>query len=148
MNVSEQLYQDLLNYLVAWKPKETMPNIGGEGWNEHNVLDIDGTLPTGIPFDFAHLSTPTKVETPVTTGSTHIQRSTQTFTVDLYCKRAGTGNAMKKATKLACEENTEKIVTFFASLGFTNTMSNTNLNYSGNSTARQTMYFTRIFVDN
>lgn len=145
MNFNQEIFNDLKEYLIAWRPKNTLPTRGGVGFNEYNVLDIEGTLPTGNPFDFVYFGFPSKQETPVTTGSRRIQESTQTFTVDMYCKRVGTGTAMKRATKYACEENTEKIVEFFVRRGFTVTMPIPDLNYSGDSTARQPMYFTKTF---
>lgn len=148
MNFNEQIYNDLLTALTEWKPKNTPNNISGIGFNEHNVVDYESTLPTGNPFDFVYLGFPSKIETPLTTGSTHIKRSIQTFTVEMYCKREGTGISMKKATKRACEENSDFISNFFASLGFTVNMPIPNLNHSGNGIARQPMYFTRTFVDN
>ncbi len=144
MNINESLYQLLKQRLIEWKPE-----VDGIGWNEDNVLDIEPmSIPEETPFDFLHIGMPTKNETPVTTGSPHIQQSVQTFTVDIYSRRAGAGNAMKRATKQAIEENTEFVTNFFASLGFTAQMPNPDLNYSGNSTARQPIYFTRLFVQN
>jgi hypothetical protein len=145
MEINKMVFDGLKTFLTEWKPKGTTPDKGGEGFNEHNVVNVEGTLPTGIPFDYVYFGFPAKAESPVTTGSGKVQISTRTYTVDMYCKRAGTGAIMKQNTRAACDENTAKIVEYFAQNGFSVTMPIPDLNFSGNNTARQPMYFTRTF---
>lgn len=140
--IGESLYEDLKTELLEWQ------NSFGVGFTERDIANFEATLPTKNPFNFVYFGFPTKSERPVTTGSTHIQMSTQTFAVDLYTKMVGTGNVMKSNTRKAVEELSVYISNFFAKRGFTITTPIPDLNHSGNGTARQPMYATRTFYDN
>ena len=147
MNKFDEIFEYLLNELVKWKPKTTTPDINGIGFNKHNVKQILGTLPTAIVFDYVYLSPPVMASSGLTTGSRQVQKTTQTFTVDIYCRRGGTGNKMKEETFKAIRELSDFISDIFARQGFIISGSPADLNFQGNDTARQVLNVTRTFIE-
>lgn len=141
-DIGTSLFEDLTKELLEWK------NSMGVGFSENDIVNIESTLPTKNPFNFIYFGFPTKSESALTTGSTHVQRSTQTYTIDLYSKMAGTGKVMMKATRQAIVELSSFISEFFAKRGFIITTPIPDLNHGGNHMARQPMYVTRTFYDN
>ncbi len=147
MNKFEDVFEFLKKELIEWKPKDTTPDKSGIGFNDYNVKEILGTLPTTSVFDYVYVSPPVMASSGLTTGSRNVQRSTQTFTIDIYCKRGGTGNKMKEETFKALRENTDFISNLFASQGFIIGGSPADLNFQGSNTARQILNITRTFIE-
>lgn len=147
MNKFDDVFEYLLKELVEWKPKTTTPDQNGTGFNEHNVRQILGTLPPAIIFDYVYLSPPVMASSGLTTGSREIQRTTQTFTIDIYCRRGGTGNKMKEQTFKAIRETSDFIGNLFAKQGFIISGPPADLNFQGNDTARQVLNVTRTFIE-
>lgn len=147
MNKFDDVYEYLKTELIKWKPKDTLPDVNGEGFNEHNVRPILGTLPTTIIFDYVYLSPPVLASSGLTTGSREVQRSTQTYTIDIYCRRGGTGNKMKEDTFRAMRELSSFITDIFARQGFIISGSPADLNFQGNDIARQVLNVTRTFIE-
>lgn len=147
MNKFDEIFEYLKKELIEWKPKETTPDKSGVGFNEFNIKDILGTLPTVTVFDYVYVSPPVLAGSGLTTGSRNVQRSTQTFTIDIYCRRNGTGNKMKEETFKALRETTDFISDLFASQGFIISGSPADLNFQGSDTARQILNITRTFIE-
>lgn len=147
MNKSELVFDYLKDSLIQWNEKTTQNSVDGDGFNENNVVDIDiGALPKSNEFDYIYMSPPIVNQSGVTTGSQGVQRSTQTFVIDTYCKRKGIGNDAKRKTLQDMRKNTEFISNLFAKQGFTIMLQMADLNYNNNSTARQVITVTKTFV--
>lgn len=147
MNNHEKILQYLLDNLVIWKPKVGNVNVTGAGFNEHNVVLLEPTsLPTVYEYDLVYINAPIINTSGVTTGSRGSQRATETYVVDLYTKRGGSGNIGRLATLKASNENSKVIVDLLASQGFIISMPQTDLNYANTSVARQIINITRLFI--
>ncbi len=146
MNNFEEVFEYLKDNLINWKYKDTTPNVSGEGFNDHNVMEIVGTLPAANIFDYVFIQQPLMNNTNMTTGNNHIQKSTQTYTIEVYCKRGGTGNAMKRATQKALLDNVSFITNLFANIGFIISVSPPNLRHLTDDTARQVITITKTFI--
>lgn len=146
MSKFTEIFEYLRDELIAWKHKDTMPNVSGEGFNDRNVLDIVGTLPTANVFDFVYIRPPVMANQKLTTGTHNTERSTQTYTIEVFCKRGGTGNSMKRATREALEETTSYIINLFSRLGFTISVTAPDLRYLDDNTARQIITITKTFI--
>ena len=138
MDNSLEIYEYLKKCLIDWDE---------DRWNDENIMYIEmGSLPTSPSFDYIFLSPPIINQQGITTGSRGVQRSTQTYVLDIYTKRIGLGNASKRASRQALIENVNFVSDIFARLGFTISMPQADLNYSGNGTIRQIMNITKTFI--
>ena len=147
MNNQKKIHEYLLNNLEAWKPKTGNPTISGEGFNDMNVLRLEpSSLPTAHEYDLVYIRPPIIAAQGITTGSQGVQRSTETYTIDLYTKRGGQGNTGRLNTMDASYENTNKISDLLSKQGFILTMPQADLNYANTLIARQVINATRTFI--
>lgn len=146
MSKASEIFNYLQDSLIQWKPKTSNPTVNGEGFSADNVRNIEGSLPPTNEFDYVYIAPPIVNETALTTGSRGVKQTTHTYVIDIYCKRLGMGNAGKRATLQAMEENTDFISRLFIEQGFLVTRPRADLNYSGNHTARQVMNITKTFI--
>ena len=147
MNGNTLVFEYLLSSLVEWKPKLTNNTVNGVGFNADNVVNIEtGALPPANTFDYVYIAPPRISQGGVTTGAQGVQRSTETYVLDIYTKRIGVGNLMKRNTLEAMYENYNFISNMFARQGFMIVLAMTDMDYSGNGTARQVLNITRTFT--
>lgn len=146
MNKHLELFEYIKEELIKWKHKPTNPTIDGIGFNDDQVKEITGSIPSANEFDYVYISPPIINQSGLTTGTRGVQRSTQTFTIDVYCRRDGRGIAAKKDTLVAIHENTNFISNLVAKQGFIITMPNADLDFNNNGTARQIMNITKVFI--
>ncbi len=146
MNKHIEIFEYLRDELMNWRFKETNPTVNGIGFNLDNVREIESSLPSATEFDYVYVSPPIINERGVTTGARETQRSTQTFTIDIYSRRLGSGAAAKRNTLAAIHENSTFISNLFAKHGFIISMSKADLNYNNNNTARQVINITKTFI--
>ena len=148
MSRGQETFEYLRDSLIEWKYKDTMNNVSGEGFNEDNVVNILGNLPTQTVFDYVYIHPPVSSRTALTTGSRNTKRITETSTIDVYCRRIGNANEGKRKTLEAMYEIVDKISEVFEAQGFLITESFTDLNYNNNNTIRKVMNITKTYIEN
>lgn len=146
MNKFEDVFEYLKKELIAWRPRTEKMNIDEVGFSEDNVREFESSLPPSYVFDFVYIAPPIRNERGVTTGASEVQRSTQTYAIEVYTRRGGSGATMKKATLKALNENVDFISNLFAKHGFIISASAPNLSFTPNDTARQVINITKTFV--
>ena len=142
MNNFEEIFEYLKDNLINWKYKDTTPNVSGEGFNDHNVMETVGTLPAANVFDYVFIQQPLMNTHSITTGNSTTRRSTQTYTIEVYCKRG----VNKVGTARALLENVNYIIDLFLKLGFAVSASPPNLKHLNDDTARQVLTITKTFI--
>ncbi len=148
MSRGQETFEYLRDSLIEWKEKTTLNNVNGEGFNEDNVVNILGNLPTSNIFDYVYIHPPVSSRTSLTTGSRNTKRITETSTIDVYCRRIGNSNEGKRQTLDAMYEIVDKISEIFEVQGFLITESFTDLNYNNNNTIRKVMNITKTYIEN
>lgn len=148
MSRGQETFEYLRDSLIEWKEKTTLNNVNGEGFNEDNVVNILGNLPTSNIFDYVYIHPPVSNRTSLTTGSRNTKRITETSTIDVYCRRIGNANEGKIQTLEAMYEIVDKISEIFEVQGFLITESFTDLNYNNNNTIRKVMNITKTYIEN
>lgn len=147
MNSHEKLHQYLLGELTEWKPKEGNPTVSGEGFNNYNVVMLEpNVLPKIYEYDLVYIGNPIVNARGITSGSRGVQRSTQTYMIDIYTKRGGSGNVGRIETLKASNENAKVIADLLSKQGFIISMPQADLNYANTLVARQVMNVTRTFI--
>lgn len=148
MSRGQETFEYLRDSLIEWKEKTTLNDVNGAGFNEDNVVNILGNLPTANIFDYVYIHPPVSSRTSLTTGSRNTKRITETSTIDVYCRRIGNANEGKIKTLEAMYEIVDKISEIFEVQGFLITESFTDLNYNNNNTIRKVMNITKTYIEN
>ena len=145
MDKHKEVFDFIKDALIEWKPKNTNLTIAGTGFNEWNIREFANTLPTTHEFDYVYVSPPIINESGITTGARGVQRSTQTFTIEVYCLREGAaGAAQKRATLWGLHETTQFIRDLLARHGFIISMPRAD--FSEGNHGRQTINATITFI--
>lgn len=141
------VFEYLQNALIEWKPKTTDNSQQGVGFNTGNVVNIAvGGLPPHQEFDYVFFTPAATNFMRMTTGGGKVGRTTETYQIDLYCRRSGLGNAMKRETLKAMGETMDFITNLFSQQGYMVTTVTPDLNFGGNDTIRQIVNITRTYI--
>lgn len=147
MNESNHVFNYLKSSLIAWKPYTTTGDTKDQGFDDASVVNVElGSIPGETVFDYVFMSPPITTGGGLTTGSPGTQRITQTFNIDIYCRRRGVGKTQKINTLNGMYEIKEFIENIFSKQGFLFTSPIPDMDYTGNSTTRQTIIITRTFT--
>jgi hypothetical protein len=144
VDVSIEVFERLKEALIEFKPKQTPYNQGGEGFDENNVLDIEATMPTAVPWDFVTFETIDAPATMNTVAHNAVTYTQPTFQIDAYAKRGGIGAGPKRAQAAACIETADFVTEAMASMGWNRFTSVHDRAYAENTIYRISMRFIRL----
>jgi len=138
-----ELFQYLREQLISWQPKTTPYGEGGYGFDETNVLEITGSLPSGVvPFDFVTFALSSSMGNFTTVSMQHIGSLRLTIQVDVYAKAAGVGKESKRATQDRLLETSSKVIDIMAGRGYNPSTELVDWDFSGGDIGRMTVRFT------